>query len=115
MRTIAHLICLAVGAAAGWGVYGSVSEVFGISIGAGAGTVVAIVVYPLLYLPLARHLADAVGDRLSVMVHRGKNIRAGTGLDHVPVSMPPRAVPCALCGSAGGPICPTCETEMKPS
>jgi hypothetical protein len=90
----------------------------------------------VLYFPLARPLADMLADALATIKPQSPHVRAGTGLDDVPVfsSSPPPpaprrsssspaprmsipaprpAVPCKLCGGPGGPICSECEAQMK--
>ncbi len=110
-KLIARLLCLGVALAGGWVVYINLQELFerwvAISVAAG----VLLFVYSILYFPLARHLADALSDRLAVALHRGRHIRAGSGIDSVPDAAKP--LNCAVCGGPGGPICPECDKKIS--
>ena len=111
VRYIVRLICIVIGCLAGWEVYVNLGDLFKGYIPLAAGLAVAFVVYLLLYLPLGRHLADYLSDRFSVAVHRGRHIRAGTGIDQVPDA--PISPPCSICGAPNGPICKECEAKMS--
>jgi hypothetical protein len=109
-RHLAKLACLAVGAAAGWAVLVSLNDVFTGWVPPVGGVLVMAITFILLYFPLARPIADYVTDRVSVITHRGKHIRAGSGLDHIPEAR--KQLTCSLCGGPGGPICPRCSAQM---
>jgi len=115
---VAKVICLAVGALAGWNVHLQVSDVFSdprwLSWAIGAG--VLLVVFALLYFPLVRPLAEVVGDRLDAARLRVRATRTGTGLDEVPVQRVDdthtRLVICSHCGGPGGPVCDRCHARL---
>ena len=86
-------------------------ELFDLWIPVVVALLVLLVVYSLLYFPLARHLAEAVSDRMSVVLHRGRHIRVGSGLDSIPDAAKP--LNCAVCGGPGGPICPECDKKIS--
>ena len=111
LRLSAQLFCLSVGAGAGYFVFLNMKGVFdgGTSWASAAGAF--FLVFLILYFPLFRPIADAISDRLSVAVHRGRHIRSGSGLDELPER--PSAVRCSICGEDGGPICPSCAAEME--
>ncbi len=111
VRYIARLICIVVGCFAGWEVYVNLAELFKGYLPLGIGLGVAFVIYLVLYFPLGRHIADYFTDRFSVAVHRGRHIRTGTGIDHIPDAPP--APTCSICGAPDGPICMKCEEEMN--
>jgi hypothetical protein len=107
----AKIIALIVGGSAGWIVYTNLATIFEnwIPIASGAG--VTVFVFSILYFPLLRHIAEAISDRMSVAVHRGRHIRSGTGIEELPEAPPvPR---CSLCGAPDGPICRSCQEEMN--
>ena len=109
-RIITKLMCLAIGGAAGWAVFTNMGELFTSWVPPVAAVVAFGLVSALLYFPLARPVAEIIVDKLSVLMHRGSNIRAGTGLDSIPEKAP---VNCSICGGPGGPICPICNKEME--
>ena len=57
-------------------------------VGQGTQTVgvVVLVVFVILYFPLARPVSDIIGDRLCALRARAKSTRTGTGLDEVPMA-----------------------------
>jgi hypothetical protein len=110
-RYIARLICICVGCVAGWEVYINLSELFKGFVPLAIGLAVAFVVFLVLYFPLGRHIADYFTDRFSVAIHRGRHIRAGTGIDHIPDAPP--APSCSICGAPDGPICRECNEKMS--
>lgn len=110
LRWFIKIGCLAAGGASGWFVYSNLTSLFdGWVPFVGAG-IVLLIVFSLLYYPLFRHLAEAADDRLSVMFHRGRHIRSGSGLSDVPE--PPQAIICTVCGGPGGPICSECDERL---
>jgi hypothetical protein len=109
-RNLAKLACLVVGMAAGWAVLVNLNDVFTGWVPPVGGLVVMVVTFVLLYFPLARPIADYVTDRVSVITHRGRHIRSGSGIDHIPDA--PKKLTCTLCGGPGGPICPRCNSQM---
>jgi hypothetical protein len=109
-QKITRLFCLLVGCAAAWAVYTSLTDLLTGWIPIAVAAAVALVVYSALYFPLARHIADMVSDRMSVMMHRGRHIRTGSGIDEVPdVHLSPT---CSMCGGPEGPICKACNEKM---
>ena len=110
-RYIARLICILIGCLAGWEVYINLQELFKGFVPLIAGLVVAFIVYLVLYFPLGRHIADYFTDRFSVALHRGRHIRAGTGIDSIPDAPPPPN--CSICGAPDGPICKECNEKMS--
>lgn len=109
-RVIAKLLCLAIGAAVGWAIFINLSELFAGWIPPAATVIAFVLVFVLLYFPLVRPVAEVIADRLSVLAHRGRNIRAGSGLDSIPEA---KRIPCSICGGPGGPICNSCNKEME--
>jgi hypothetical protein len=114
---IARTICLLIAGLAGWHVYREIPalkiDIVWLPYAVGAG--VLAIVYTLLYLPLARPIADLIQDKLNVATHRGRHIRAGSGLDSIPATRPSVEVLCNICGGPGGPICRECEEDMSRS
>jgi hypothetical protein len=117
-RHLAKLICLAVGAVAGWQVWINLEDVLDdrrIPLAVGGGTL--IVVFLLLYFLLGRPVADVIADRLSAVRARVKSTRAGTGLDEVPerprASTPHPLDTCSICGGPGGPVCSKCHSQLN--
>jgi hypothetical protein len=111
LKNIARIICLGVAGASGWTVFINLEEIFEGWVPPVSGIVVFLVVYSLLYLPLARHIAEAISDRMTVAMHRGRHIKSGTGLDSIPDAPP--AINCTVCGGPGGPICESCDQKMS--
>jgi hypothetical protein len=111
MKSIARIICLGVAGAAGWTVFINLKEIFAGWVPLVSGIVVFLMVYSLLYYPLARHIAEAISDRMTVAVHRGRHIKSGSGLDSIPDA--PRSISCTVCGGPGGPICDSCDQKMS--
>ncbi|MDJ0763264.1 MAG: hypothetical protein QNJ97_09775 [Myxococcota bacterium] len=112
-RLLAKLICLGVAGAASWMVFTNLTEIFQGWIPLIGGSVVLLCIFPLLYFPLARPIADIIADRVAVLFHRGRHIRTGSGLDDIPEAPPQPS--CSICGEPGGPICATCTAKMERS
>ncbi len=110
IRHLAKLVCLIVAGVAGWFILTGFAELFDGWIPPVAAVFCFTLVYSLLYFPLARPIADIISDRLSVMTHRGRHIRTGSGLDEIPTA--PKPVYCSICGGPNGPICPKCNSKM---
>lgn len=111
LRLAAITAGLLMGVASGFFVYRNMYVVFeGYTPWIAAGTV-GIFVFLILYFPLLRPIADAVSDRLSVAVHRGRHIRSGSGLEELP-TRPTMSLRCTICGEADGPICSSCQAEL---
>jgi len=107
----ARVGCLIVGLGAGWAVLHNLQMLFEGWIPYAVAFVVSAIVFSVIYFPLARHIADFFSDRLSVMVHRGRHIKSGSGVDEIPSV--PKQVRCTICGGPGGPICFSCSNEIK--
>ena len=110
LRHLLKVGCLGVGIAGGWIVYSNLVLLFDGWVPLAATAGIVAVVFCLLYFPLARPIADAADDRLSVILHRGRHIRTGSGIEEIPDAPAPQ--PCKLCGGPGGPICEVCDREM---
>ncbi len=110
-RHFAKIICLIIAGAASWYVLIGVAEVVKGWIPPVTALAALVIIYALLYFPLARPIADIISDRLSVMTHRGRHIRTGSGLDEIPDA--PGPVSCSICGGPGGPICGSCDSKMS--
>ncbi|MCK9464078.1 MAG: hypothetical protein M0R80_31045 [Proteobacteria bacterium] len=95
MRFVAVGICLALGVGAGLGVGTEIAEVFAeprwLPWAAGGGT--GIVVFVVLYVPLLRPIAEALGDRLAALRQSTRATRTGSGLDDIPVHRDGQAPP----------------------
>lgn len=113
LKLSAALVCLFLGIAAGFFVQKHMYGVFdGVVIWVSAA-VVSLFVFIIFYYPLFRPIADIISDRLSVAVHRGQHIRAGSGVDDL--SERPSSIRCTICGDDFGPVCPKCLTDMSRS
>ena len=110
-RILAMLLCICVAYAAGLTVFRELSSVFKGWIGPAAGGVSFIIVFSVLYFPLAKPVADAIGEKISTFFHRGKHIKSGSGIEDIPDA--PIIPPCSICGDPNGPICKECETKMS--
>ncbi len=113
IRNLAKLVCLIVGGAAGWFVLLGVAELSKGWLPPVTGVIVMAIVFSALYFPLARPIAEVISDRLTVVAHRGRHIRSGTGLDFIPDA--PKPLTCSMCGGPGGPICNDCNQQMARS
>lgn len=111
LRLAAKSACLLAGGAAGYFVYRNMFVVFEGYAPWIAAISVGIVVFVLFYFPLLRPVADAISDRLSVAVHRGRHIRSGSGLEELPTRSS-MALRCTICGEANGPICASCQADL---
>jgi hypothetical protein len=111
VKNIARMAWMGVAVAAGWVVFVNLRELFDFWVAVGVALLVLLGVYSLFYFPLARPLAEALSDRMSVVLHRGRHIRAGSGLDSIPDAAKP--LNCAVCGGPGGPICPECDKKLS--
>ncbi len=111
LRLLIKIGCLIAGGAAGWFVYSNLVTLLDGWVPLVSTVIVFFFVFALLYYPLFRHLADAADDRLSVMFHRGRHIRSGSGLSDVPA--PPQPIICTVCGGPGGPLCEACEERLS--
>ena len=91
-KHVAKLLCAGIGGFAAWQVYLQMVDVFAHVrwLPAASAGVVVLVVFVLLYFPLARPVSDMIGDRLSALKARTRSTRAGTGLDEVPKELRPR-------------------------
>ncbi|MCU0663314.1 MAG: hypothetical protein MUC50_13435 [Myxococcota bacterium] len=136
-RHIAKVLCLVTAGFAGWNVLVGLAELYEGWVPPVFGIGTMLVVALVLYFPLGRPLSDMISTQLHNMAPPSRHVRAGTGLDEIPVfrdsrtpaastsvaareatgrmvvPKPQPAVPCNLCGNTGGPICPECEAEMK--
>ncbi|NLN63064.1 MAG: hypothetical protein GX146_09330 [Myxococcales bacterium] len=120
-RLIAFLLAAAIGALAGWQVFVNFKQIhmdFFVTLGATAG--VGLVVTLLFYLPLFRHIADAIHDHFSTIHARLTAKKAGLGFDHIPERGPAQRrtgsrikSPCGICGGPGGPVCEKCRVRMS--
>jgi hypothetical protein len=110
LRHLIRIGCLFAGGVSGWFVYRNLSSLFDGWAPIAVSAIVFFIVFSLLYFPLFRHLADAADDRLSVVFHRGRHIRSGSGLSEVPEA--PKSIICTVCGGPGGPICPLCDQQL---
>ena len=113
-RLIAKIGAASLGGGAGWFVYANMKSVFEGIVPLAAAGVVVVFVFSIFYFPLFRPIADAVSDRLSVAVRRGRHIRTGSGIGELP-ERPSLAVRCSICGAPDGPICSSCQAEMDRS
>jgi hypothetical protein len=111
LRHMFRLGCLVVGIAGGWFIFENLKLLFDGWIPFAGAVGVALIVCAILYFPLLKPIADAGDDRLSVMLHRGRHIRTGSGIADLPDA--PKAVNCNLCGGPDGPICPMCEQHLS--
>ena len=89
-RHVAKLLCAGIGGFAAWQVYLQMVDVFADVrwLPASSAGAVVLVVFVLLYFPLARPVSDIIGDRLAALKARVKSTRSGTGLDEVPMNLP---------------------------
>ena len=117
MRYVAIFISVALGAAAGYAVFGQVADVFPdprwLPFAAGGG--VGAAVFAALYFPLLRHVAEIVGDRLSGLRQSSRATRTGTGLDEIPREArraAPRLERCRICGLPGKAVCDACAAKL---
>jgi len=119
-RHVAKLLCAGIGGFAAWQVYLQMLDVFADVrwLPASSAGVVVLVVFVLLYFPLARPVSDIIGDRLSALKARTKSTRTGTGLDEVPMELRKNTGTklqiCKYCGAPypGGPVCPGCHQKI---
>ncbi len=117
-RHFAKLLCAGIGGFAAWQVYLQMLEVFAHVrwLPAASAGVVVLVVFVILYFPLARPVSDIIGDQFSVLKARTKSTRSGTGLDEVPMELrentSTRLKICRYCGGPGGPVCPKCHDKL---
>jgi hypothetical protein len=116
---------MAVAGLAAWQVYINLNEIIDrwvIVIGFSAG--VFIIVTLALYMPLLRHIADIIQDRMSAFYQRIKARRTGLGLDEIPSTSfyHPNSnrfktrtdkATCSICGGPGGPVCEACRKKMS--
>jgi len=121
-RFIAFLIALTVAGLAAWRVFVNLDIIhveLATNIGITAGTVVAISL--ILYLPLLRHIADAIQDRFSTIHARFTATKGGgLGFDEIPQHTAPVRrtsgavkINCSICGGPGGPVCEKCHSRMS--
>ena len=119
-KHVAKLLCAGIGGFAAWQVYLQMVDVFAHVrwLPPVSAVVVALVIFTLLYFPLARPLFEIIGDRLSALKARTKSTRAGTGLDEVPMKLRGNARTklkiCTHCGAPDpdGTICPKCREKL---
>lgn len=119
-KHVAKLLCAGIGGFAAWQVYLQMVDVFAHVrwLPAASAGVVVLVVFVLLYFPLARPVSDMIGDRLSALKARTRSTRAGTGLDEVPMelrkSTGTKLRVCRYCGAPDpdGLICPMCREKL---
>ncbi len=110
LRIPAKIGGIAVGGGAGYFTASQMRGVFEGYVPWTAGGIVAVFVFCILYFPLFRPIADAISDRLSTAVRRGRHIRSGSGLEEIHER--PSSIHCTICGDPFGPICPKCQSEL---
>ncbi len=119
-RHVAKLLCAGIGGFAAWQVYLQMVDVFAHIrwLPLASTGVVVLVVFVLLYFPLARPVSDIIGDRLSALKARTMSTRTGTGLDEVPMELRKntgvKLQVCKYCGAPypDGPVCPKCHQKI---
>jgi hypothetical protein len=111
IKRLFQLACLAIGGVAAWIVAMELGQFFEWQVSYGVAVATLLIVFSALYFPLASPIGDLLSDRATVIMHRGKSIRAGSGLDSIPQAQ--RQVTCSMCGAPNGPICKACEEEMQ--
>ena len=111
LRFAAKIACALAGVGSGIFVYRTMGGVFEGWVPRVAAGIVALVVFVILYFPLARPIVDAISDKLSTAVHRGRHIRSGSGLEELQ-TRPSSVLRCTICGEGEGPICEKCQAEL---
>lgn len=122
-RLIAKLLSAGIGGAAAWQVYINLDQIFTKwTVVLSATVIVFIVVTLLFYLPLLKHVADMIQDRLSTINQRFRATRTGLNLDEIPrhtdsskrrMSTGSHSLKCGICGGPGGPVCESCHKKMS--